>query len=208
MSRPPVPVRFAGFGALLLALALACGGDDQASSGASSGASTPQASSLGELLGDATTPSADGEASSGSAASEAPAPTPVLPQPSSADATTAEGPAPTEPEVEDQGEATSGETEACRQAREELQARRAEVDEARARDVKPLEERMTQARVRYERCIKAGEACTQDYERVTSLHDAAERAEQRYQAELQQIAELEAALYPYVQAVDRACGRR
>ncbi len=56
-------------------------------------------------------------------------------------------------------------------------------------------------------CIKTS-PCNMDAKMMSVAQEQEEHAEAAYQAAMQKVAQYEAGLFQYEQAVDRACGRR
>lgn len=168
----------------LLSLALACGGGDKKPE--KSAPSSDQAPSLGELL--------TVEPSSGASAPASKAPVPPVAPPAPPSAASASS-------------ADASETEACTKARTELKARRKEVDALRASAIQPEEQNMQSSQQVYTACVTNPANCGADAKKILEMKERSDAAVSRYQATLRRIAESEAGLFPFEQAVDRNCGR-
>jgi len=185
---------------LLLLLILACGG------GADPSSTEPQqdlsGSSLSDLLGNEPVPAQQ-------------EPAPAQQQPAQAQAVAEPRPL-QEPVLEEPPEEPLGgvaqeetpETEECQAARARLKEERARVDERRGPVIAAAERNLNASQDRFNQCLKGSGPCSQDAEAISQASARAKQAEAAYSAALQRIGEMEAALYPLEQDVDRACGRR
>jgi hypothetical protein len=180
------PLGILSIAAATLALALACGGGDEPAPQDEPTSSTP---SLGDLLG---------------AGAPAGQPTPsAQPDPLSSQPPTlpdlSEPVATREPEVR--------ETPECTQARAELKAQREAVDARRVREIASAERALASGQLAMQNCIKTS-PCNEDAKLMAAAQEQEEASESAYQAAMQRVAQWEAGLFQYEQAVDRACGRR
>ncbi len=183
--RPPTIV---GVTTLFLALALACGGADEPDPDEfDEPGGTP---SLGELLGAG--PEAPSEPESSNPTTE------VNPLPAELPDLVAE-PVHQEPEVV--------ETEDCTRARDELRSERARVDDRRAREITGAERALANGQLAMQNCLKTS-PCNTEAPLMAAAQAKEEAGETAYQTAMQRVAQYEAGLFPYEQAVDRACGRR
>ncbi len=179
MNRPTALI---GVTAISIILALACGSGEEPEL-----PDEPTTPSLGDLLGAGTTPSTS-EPSAGE--------TPQLP--TELPDLVAPEPQP-EPEVR--------ETPECTQARAELRAEREAVDARRAREIASAERSLASGQLAMQNCIKTS-PCNEDAKLMAVAQEKEEAAEAAYQAAMQRVGQIEAGLFQYEQAVDRACGRR
>ncbi len=185
----PRPFAVLGVAAAFLLLALACGGGDDPEP-VDEPSSTP---SLGDLLGaePAATPAAPPDPTPPSAAT-LPVEPPPLPDLST--------PVVTE---EDQPR----ETAECARARDELRTQREAVDARRAREIKAAERSLASGQLAMQNCLKTS-PCNVEAKLMAAAQEKEAAGEAAYQAAMQRIAQVEAGLFQYEQAVDRACGRR
>jgi len=177
------PLTLCGVAAAFLVLALACGGGDEPEF-ADEPSATP---SLGDLLGAGPEPTA--------------APTQELP---TLDALPQQLPdlvAPTQEEPEPR------ETPECTQARTDLRGQRETVDARRGREIAAAERSLASGQLAMQNCIKTS-PCNEDAKLMAVAQEREKAAETAYQAAMQRVAQYEAGLFQYEQAVDRACGRR
>ncbi len=170
--------------AMYLGLALACGGGDEPDLADEPTNTTP---SLGDLLGAQPTTTTT---------------TPVAP------------PLPTEPPpLPDLGnpvateEPVVQETPECTQARADLRTQRQAVDARREREIANAERSLASGQLAMQNCIKTS-PCNEDAKLMAAAQEQEEAAEAAYQNAMQRVAQVEAGLFQYEQAVDRACGRR
>lgn len=181
------PYALAGAAVFFLALAMACGGGDEpADQDFEQPGGTP---SLGDLLGaqsaEPTQPSS-GTTTLPQHPTELPD---LVPEPTRA----------AEPEIH--------ETEECTQARDELRAQRARVDERRSREIAGAERALANGQLAMQNCLKTS-PCNREAKLMADAQAKEEAGERAYQAAMAKVAQYEAGLFDYEQAVDRACGRR
>jgi hypothetical protein len=181
------PFRLAGTAALFLTLGLACFAGPDADEQAE--AADDGAPSLGDLLGAAPPPATEPSAVPALPDLEEPPPLPDLGSPLATD----------EPEVQ--------ETAECTQARAELRSQREAVDARRTREIQAAERALASGQLAMQNCIKTS-PCNEDATLMAAAQEKEEAAESAYQAAMARVAEVEAGLFQYEQAVDRACGRR
>lgn len=178
------PFPILGVAAAFLALALACGGGSEPDL-----ADDPSSTSLGDLLG----------------AVSDPAPTPTSADPHPADPLPEQLPDLVVPTTQDEPEPR--ETAECTQARAELRAERESVDARRGREIASAERSLASGQLAMQNCVKTS-PCNMDAKLMAAAQEREEAAESAYQAAMQRVAQYEAGLFQYEQAVDRACGRR
>ena len=179
----PRPLALLGVSFAFLALALACGGGSEPDP-----ADVPTTPSLGDLLGaEPSTLAGVG----GDASAQAPLPEQL--------------PDLVVPQVQDEPEPQ--ETPECSQARAELRAEREGVDARRGREIAAAERSLASGQLAMQNCIKTS-PCNMDAKMMSVAQEQEEHAEAAYQAAMQKVAQYEAGLFQYEQAVDRACGRR
>jgi hypothetical protein len=185
------PIGILSMAALGLALALACGGGDDPATRDEPTSSTP---SLGDLLGADPTVSqpTTTQPAAVSQPDSLPAEQPSLPDLSLPVATP-------EPEVR--------ETPECSQARAVLKAEREAVDARRVREIASAEKSLASGQLAMQNCIKTS-PCNEDAKLMAAAQEQEKASEAAYQAAMQRVAQWEAGLFQYEQAVDRACGRR
>lgn len=172
--------------AVLFVTALACGGGPRKAP-----VQDDAAPSLGDLLG--AQPAAPAAPPSAGPAPSSPTPPPPLPDLAALAV---------QPEPEE-----SPETPECTRAREDLRARRAEVDARRVRELGSLEQNLAAGQLALQDCIKTS-PCNRDAELMAAAEDKANSAQRAYQAAMERVGAWEAELFPYEQEMDRACGRR
>ena len=178
------PIAILGVTTLFLLLALACGsGDAPDPDPATDPSSTP---SLGDLLGaepaTATDLPADQEATTHPPLAEFEIATPEV-----------------EPEPV--------ETPECTHARAALRTQREAVDARRAREIASAEHALASGQLAMQNCLKT-HPCNEDAKLMAVAQEKEESGEAGYQAAMQRVAQFEAGLFEYEQAVDHACGRR
>jgi hypothetical protein len=114
---------------------------------------------------------------------------------------------PEAPPVAAPGDGVSSDSPRCQKARADYKAKRAEVDALRATLVEPDEKTMLAAQAVYSNCAKNPTDCEADAKKVLEMQQKANASVSRYQATVRKVAEAEAGLYPFDQAVDRACNQ-
>ena len=170
-----------------LGLALACGGGDEADL---ADEPTSTTTSLGDLLGaDPTTPTTTTPDPLPTFDPTEPPPLPDLGLPVAIE----------EPELQ--------ETPECTQARAELRTQREAVDARRAREISNAERSLASGQLAMQNCLKT-DPCNVDAKLMAAAQEKEKAAESAYQNAMQRVAQVEAGLFQYEQAVDRACGRR
>ncbi len=99
------------------------------------------------------------------------------------------------------------ETPECTQARADLRTQRQAVDARREREIANAERSLASGQLAMQNCIKTS-PCNEDAKLMAAAQEQEEAAEAAYQNAMQRVAQVEAGLFQYEQAVDRACGRR
>jgi hypothetical protein len=172
-----------------LGLALACGGGDEPSFDDEPTNATP---SLGDLLG--ADPGGTTTTTTTTTTTVDPLPTEPPPLPDLGMPVVTP-----EPEVQ--------ETPECTQARSELRTQREAVDARRVREIANAERSLASGQLAMQNCLKTS-PCNVDATLMAAAQEKEQTAESAYQNAMQRVAQVEAGLFQYEQAVDRACGRR